>query len=543
MVDKPNRRSFLKGAGAAVAGLTLPTATVSAKSREDRFIIDLQNVSEGALDGLTVVHDLSQIDIAVVEGEKDAVEGLRHSKDVEMEFQVDREHRDDDDDDHDWGGDNHHHKDWTIPSRYEYQWDKQAQDLLGVYQKTTGEGTRVSVIDSGAMRGHPDLTNALNTDLSKNFTGDGGDFTPWYNDHGTHVSGIIAADGSNEKGILGSAPNTDLVELRVFTGPFAFFGDIIAAMTYSGDIESDVANMSLGVYPLPNDADTATLRDSIERATDYAAEKGTLMVAAAGNDGVNLDTDGDVISLPNEADNVMSVSATGPIGYRWDDEKSNDDNSDEDSDDEDGWHEYGDDDGHRGRGDEDGWHGHGDRDGYDRYRFPFDDPIYDLQKPTTTPATYTNYGEEAVDVSAAGGNIPQDAPEDAKTQYDMVLSTIFEWADDGSMKPSYGWKAGTSMAAPQVTAAAALVKSVNPDASPKQIREHLEATADDLHQPSYSGEGHLDLAAAVFWPIWGGDHDWGDDDDDGHGHHDDDERDDDHGWDGGHDDEKHGDED
>ncbi|NEU56350.1 S8 family serine peptidase [Halorussus sp. MSC15.2] len=450
MGNKTNRRTFLKGAGAALGGLAF-TATVSAKSVEDRYIVDLRDTAEGDLEGLTVVHDLSQIDIAVVEGDEKALRGMRHSKDVEMRYEVDEEYDEEDDE-----GDGDEDEDGTT-SRRELQWDKHSQNTGEVLEETAGQGTRVAVIDSGAIPNHPDLSSPLNTDLSKNFTGDGGDFTPWYNDHGTHVAGIIAADGSNTDGVVGTAPGTELVALRVFTGPFAFFGDIIAAMTYAGDIEADVANLSLGVYPLPDNEENQTLRDSIERATDYAASQGTLMVAAAGNDGANLDNDGDVLSLPNEADNVMSVSATGPIGFRWDDGAS----SEEDGDGE------------------------------------VEEPLEDLRKPTTTPASYTNFGREAIDISAPGGNSVQNPPSDANWQYDMVLSTTVTWDDDDNMVADYGWKAGTSMAAPQVSAAAALVKSANPDAKPGQVRRHLEATAEDVDQPKYSGEGHLDLEEAV----------------------------------------------
>jgi subtilisin family serine protease len=65
------------------------------------------------------------------------------------------------------------------------------------------------------------------------------------------------------------------------------------------------------------------------------------------------------------------------------------------------------------------------------------------------------------------------------------------------MVPDHGWKAGTSMAAPQVSAAAALVKSANPDATPAEIREHLESTARDVGPAKYHGEGHLDIEAAL----------------------------------------------
>ncbi|WP_132058543.1 S8 family peptidase [Halorussus amylolyticus] len=444
MEQKTNRRTFLKGAGAALGGLAFTTTAVSAESAENRYLVDLQSTSKDALDGVEVVHDLDQIDLAVVEGDEAEIDGATYSKDVEMEFDF-AEIEDNGD-----GDEPGPHK------LSQLQWDKQAQGASGVHGTTRGEGTRVAVLDSGAIPDHPDLEGTLNTDLSRNFTGDGGDFTPYYNDHGTHVAGIIGADDTTEEGIVGTAPGTELVALRVFVGPFAFFGDIIAAMTYAGDIEADAANMSLGSYPLPNNEENQLLRESIERATDHAASQGTLMVASAGNDGVNLDDDGDVLSLPNEADNVMSVSSTGPIGYRWDD-KGN---------------------GRRIR----------------NYRAAFNK----LDEETTTPAPYTNYGSEAIDISAQGGNTDSEAEgTDANWQYDMVLSTIFEWDDDDNMVPSYGWKAGTSMAAPQVAAAAALVKSVNPDATPGEIRDHLESTARDVGDSKYHGSGHLDIEAAV----------------------------------------------
>ncbi|WP_243700422.1 S8 family peptidase [Halorussus pelagicus] len=442
MRNETNRRTFLKGAGAALGGLALPTA-VSAESADKRYLVDLKSASDGVLDDVDVVHDLSQIDLAVVEAEKGQVEGESFSKDVEMEFDFAET------EDNGNGDEPGPHK------LSQLQWDKQDQGVSGLHGRTRGEGTRVAVLDSGAIPNHPDLSGPLNTDLSKNFTGDGGDFTPWYNDHGTHVAGIIAGDDQNDEGVVGTAPGTELVALRVFTGPFSFFGDIIAAMTYAGDIEADVANMSLGAYPLPDNKENRLLKESIERATDYAASQGTLMVSAAGNDGKNLDEDGDVLNLPSAADNVMSVSATGPVGYRWDD---------------------------KGNG---------------KFIRNYHAAFNKLDEEPTDPAPYTNYGSESIDISAQGGNSVQNPPSDANWQYDMVLSTVFEWGDNDEMVPEYGWKAGTSMAAPQVSAAAALVKSANPDATPSEIREHLEATARDVGPAKYHGSGYLDIEAAL----------------------------------------------
>ena len=445
MRNETNRRTFLKGAGAALGGLALPTA-VSAESADKRYLVDLESADEGVLDGVDVVHDLSQIDLAVVEAEKAQVEGEAFSKDVEMEFDFAET------EDNGNGDEPGPHK------LSQLQWDKQDQGVSGVHGTTRGEGTRVAVLDSGAIPNHPDLSGPLNTDLSQNFTGDGGDFTPWYNDHGTHVAGIIAGDDQNDDGVVGTAPGTELVALRVFTGPFAFFGDIIAAMTYAGDIEADVANMSLGSYPLPNNEENRLLKESVERATDYAASQGTLMVSAAGNDGKNLDEDGDVLNLPSEADNVMSVSATGPVGYRWDD---------------------------KGNG---------------KFIRNYHAAFNKLDEEPTDPAPYTNYGSEAIDISAQGGNYDTEAKGgDENWQYDMVLSTVFEWDDNDNMVPDYGWKAGTSMAAPQVAGAAALVKSENPRYNANQVESALESAAEvpEGYDKAYYGSGFLDVVGAL----------------------------------------------
>jgi subtilisin family serine protease len=356
-----------------------------------------------------------------------------------------------------------------------------------VHETTRGEGTRVSVIDSGILEDHPDLDGPLNPDLSQNFTQDGGDFNPVGSDHGTHVGGIVAAEDSNGEGVLGMAPNTDLVACRVFSGPLAFLGDIITAIIYSANIDADVANLSLGAYPVPRNSEGAEVRqEAYSSASAYANEQGMLIVAAAGNNGVNLNDDPPYeeivppnqrpddpsefperpfISLPNEVENYMSISATGPIGYRWGGPGN-------------------------GRGQEER-----------NYRAA----LKHLEEPTTDPAFYTNYGPDAVDISAPGGDADREALDTVENaKYDLVLSTTFTGEDtDGDdvpeppYTPTYSWKAGTSMAAPQVAGVAALVRSLRPEMTPDELRGHLEATATDLDNALYHGEGHLDTAAAV----------------------------------------------
>lgn len=82
----------------------------------------------------------------------------------------------------------------------------------------------VGVIDSGIDGQHPDLINVINDDLHRDYVD-----TPIFSDvrevskenlkdsdgHGTHVAGIIGAQGNNSIGISGVAQNIRLVSLRV----------------------------------------------------------------------------------------------------------------------------------------------------------------------------------------------------------------------------------------------------------------------------------------------------------------------------------------
>lgn len=100
------------------------------------------------------------------------------------------------------------------------------------------------------------------------------------------------------------------------------------------------------------------------------------------------------------------------------------------------------------------------------------------------PAPYSAHGP-ALDVVAPGGS-----------QYAGIWQ---ETMDGSGVWGYYSWS-GTSMAAPHVTGTVALMRSVNPAASPEYIREILASTAVDLDQPGWdeeSGFGRIDAAAAV----------------------------------------------
>ncbi|WP_435195470.1 S8 family peptidase [Natronomonas sp. EA1] len=421
MVTFLTRRAALRAVGGATA-LLVAGLPARATAVEDRFIVDTCSCSSEELAGLRVVHDLPAIGLQVVRGPRPDV---RCSRDVA--FGIDLPLRS-------------HEATHVEAPLLDFQWDRQYIPVAEAHAITDGSGARVAVIDTGIDGTHPALTHAVNTELSKNFTEDGGDYTD-IGFHGTHVSGIIAA-APGDAGLVGMAPGVDLVACRVFSAASALFGDVIAAMVYAAEIDADAANLSLGAYPLPlDDPEVQLLREAVDRAVAFGEEQGTVYVAAAGNDGANLDADGEVISLPNEAENVLSVSATGPIGYRWDDEPDE------------------------------------------------DDPLNRLEQEPSEIAFYSNFGEDAIDVSAPGGNADRSAiGTDAAWYLDLVLSTV---------PGGYGWAAGTSMAAPQVAGTVALVRSLAPTASARAVREHLRETARGMGQAEFHGAGHLDPVRAV----------------------------------------------
>jgi len=94
--------------------------------------------------------------------------------------------------------------------------------------------------------------------------------------HGTHVAGIIAADGSNAIGITGIAPNVRIMALKAGqqTGVL-LTTDIVEAIDYARRMGADVINMSYGGYA----------PSQIEREALELAFNSSVLVAAAGNDG------------------------------------------------------------------------------------------------------------------------------------------------------------------------------------------------------------------------------------------------------------------
>lgn len=100
--------------------------------------------------------------------------------------------------------------------------------------------------------------------------------------HGTHVSGIIAADRKNDKGILGIADNVSLMQIRAVPNGDEHDKDIALAIRYAVDNGAEIINMSFGKQISPE-------LKWVEDALKYAEKKNVLIIHAAGNDARNID--------------------------------------------------------------------------------------------------------------------------------------------------------------------------------------------------------------------------------------------------------------
>ena len=144
---------------------------------------------------------------------------------------------------------------------------------IGAYEAkkiASGEGITMAVVDTGVDYGHPEVSHAFGTVKGYDFIRNGSDPMD-FNGHGTHVAGI--ATGRN----YGVASGCRVYAVRVLdengSGNEA---DTIAGLDWAASHDADVINMSLG----SEYASTA-----LEDMCYFLADKGVLIVAAAGNSG------------------------------------------------------------------------------------------------------------------------------------------------------------------------------------------------------------------------------------------------------------------
>lgn len=190
--------------------------------------------------------------------------------------------------------------------------------------QTGSQSVIVGVIDTGVDTGHEDLENNIwknpgesgngkeNNGVDDDGNGFVDDFRGWDflnndnnpfddNQHGTHVSGSVGAEGNNGKGVVG-------VNWSVAIMPLKFLGadgsgttdDAISAIIYATNMGAKVLSNSWG-----GGGRSQALEDAIKFANDH----GVLFIAAAGNESSDNDRFATYPANYNVA-NVVSVAAS-----------------------------------------------------------------------------------------------------------------------------------------------------------------------------------------------------------------------------------------
>ena len=310
----------------------------------------------------------------------------------------------------------------------------------------------VAVVDSGVEDTHPDLEGRVDTSRSVKCSVNGvatQDFYGWRDEfyHGTHVAGIIAAN-HNDIGIDGIAPESTIVAIEATNDNRLIYPEYVTcafmwAASHGVDIVNNSYSMDPWVYWSPTDPEQAAGLEAATRSIKYAQDKGLAVIAAAGNEGVDIDnptidngSPTDVptptknravqggIRVPSMLDGVAQVSAVGQA-----------------------------------------------------YNVK---PGLSLGR-----AEFSNYGN-TIDFAAPG---------------DQIYSTV-----PLLFYPSgYAVADGTSMATPHVSGIAALIKSVHPELTGAQVidlmKKQAAANYGRLNAPidgrEYRGYGFLDALDAV----------------------------------------------
>jgi thermitase len=169
------------------------------------------------------------------------------------------------------------------------------QALPSVWGVASGSPVLVAVLDTGIDKDHEDLAGRVVAEID--FSGSSADDV--YG-HGTPIAGIIAADAANGLGVVGLAPASRLLNVKVA-------GDDgrcrLAALT-----EGIIWAVDHGALVINVSIELKDAASSLEDAVDYAWEHGALVVAAAGNDGNSVSV------YPAACGNCLAVTAVQESG-------------------------------------------------------------------------------------------------------------------------------------------------------------------------------------------------------------------------------------
>jgi subtilisin family serine protease len=290
----------------------------------------------------------------------------------------------------------------------------------------------VGVLDSGIDAQQPNLAQAIDPGASAGCVTGVPDtsesaWEPTTSAHGTHVAGTIAA-ADDGKGTAGVAPGVKVASVKVVDDNGYIYPEAaVCGFMWAAQNGMSIANNSYFVDPwVFTCADTVgqnVVYTAVQRAVSYATAHGVLSIAAAGNQGVDLTNPGQDTLSPDNVD-------SGDQQQR----------------------QLGD----------------------DCAQLPAGLPgvvTVSSVGADELKAGYSSYGLGAIDLTAPGG----DSHQHASGGSSCVVSTV----PDG-----YASACGTSMAAPHVSGVAALLASLHPRATPRQLTQLLNEQATPVACPS-----------------------------------------------------------
>jgi subtilisin family serine protease len=239
------------------------------------------------------------------------------------------------------------------------------------------------------------------------------------------VAGEIAA-AKNGVGVTGVAPGVKVSGIKVSTTAGFFYTEaVVCGFMWAAEHGVDVTNNSYYTDPwyfnCKNDPDQKALVEALTRATRYAEKKGTVNVAAAGNENYDLAADeitdptspndstpsdrvidpSECLDIPTQLPGVVTVASTGAKGIK---------------------------------------------------------------------SSFSNHGLGVIDIAAPGGDSTRYQTPAPPATSGLILGPL-----PGG---SWGYMAGTSMASPHVAGVAALIKSTHPHSSAALVKALLYAEAD-----------------------------------------------------------------
>jgi subtilisin family serine protease len=166
--------------------------------------------------------------------------------------------------------------------------------------------------------GYVDDINGWNFAEDSNVVFDSGN--PFADGHGTAIAGVIAASANNGFGVSGVAPHAEIVCLKFINAEgIGLLSDALKALEYAKQQGIQVINASWGDYFPTRVNDPEFYQAELKPLAKAIQQSGALFVAAAGNEGQNLDTLPETTGYQYfpaafECPNVLSVAAVDNKG-------------------------------------------------------------------------------------------------------------------------------------------------------------------------------------------------------------------------------------